>query len=93
MREIEIFYLTDCPYCRSARKAIGELIDEHPAYAGVGVRWIEERADPEAARSMDYYYVPAVFCNGRKLYEARPGHSFARIKAELRQAFEQVLRP
>ena len=42
---------------------------------------------------MDYYYVPAVFCNGRKLYEARPGHSFARIKAELRQAFEQVLRP
>ena len=38
MREIEIFYLTDCPYCRSARKAIGELIDEHPAYAGVGVR-------------------------------------------------------
>ena len=34
MKELEIFYLTSCPYCINARKAIDELTAENPAYAG-----------------------------------------------------------
>ena len=91
MKELEIFFLSDCPYCFNARKALRELMDEQPAYASVIVRWIEERANPEAAKSMDYYYVPSVFYRGKKLYEARPGQGYAEIKANLGNALERVI--
>ena len=30
MKKLTIFYLTECPYCANARKAIEELKEEHP---------------------------------------------------------------
>ena len=40
MKEIELFYLASCPYCRNAKKAIGELSAENPAYADIRIDWI-----------------------------------------------------
>lgn len=91
MKQIELFYLTYCPYCINARKAVGELKDECPAYRPIRIRWIEETEEAELAASRDYYYVPTLFCGGEKLYEARPGHDYARIKENIRRAFETVL--
>ena len=45
MREIEIFYLTGCPYCNNARKAVAELLKEDPAYQALSLKWIEENED------------------------------------------------
>ena len=42
MKEIELFYLKTCPYCRNAKRAIDELIEENPAYADIQIDWIEE---------------------------------------------------
>ena len=91
MKEIEIFYLKGCPYCMKARKAVGELQDEIPAYAGIGIKWIEESENPEIADSRDYYNVPSLFFKGEKLYEAKPLHGYETIKENIRSAFDRVL--
>ena len=67
MKDIEIFYLNGCPYCMKARKAIAELQAENAAYAGLGLKWIEENEDPETADSRDYYNVPSLFFGEEKL--------------------------
>ena len=92
MKELELFYLTNCPYCVSARRAAEELRAEKESYAALPIRWIEESEQPELAGARDYYYVPSVFLDGRKLYEARPGQSYETICDALRRAFDEALR-
>ena len=91
MKEIELFYLTSCPYCRNARRAIAELAEENPAYADIRIDWIEESEQPEIADARDYYSVPTIFWQGEKLYEAHFTHSYADIKDNIRAAFDRVL--
>ena len=91
MKEIELFYLSSCPYCRNAKKAIDELAGENPAYADIRIDWIEESEHPEIADVRDYYSVPTIFWQGEKLYEAHFTHSYADIKANIRAAFDKVL--
>ena len=91
MKEIEIFYLAGCPYCKNARKAIAELTEENPAYAGIGLRWIEESEEPALADARDYYSVPSLFFGDEKLYEAHFTHSYDTIKQNIRAAFDKVL--
>ena len=90
MRELELFYLKNCPYCSKARKAIEELREENPAFAALPIRWIEESEEPELAGSRDYYYVPALFYGENKLYETDPAHDYNKIKEEIRSAFASV---
>ena len=91
MREIEIFYLTGCPYCVNARRAAAELLEENPAYGALALRWIEENEEPELADSRDYFRVPSLFYEGDKLYECSPLHSYGAIKAHIRDAFDRAL--
>ena len=91
MNEIEIFYLTGCPYCVKARRAAAELMAEEPAYGTLRLRWIEENEEAELANSRDYYRVPSVFCNGDKLYECSPFQGYEAIKAHLKAAFDRAL--
>ena len=93
MREIEIFYLTGCPYCDHARRAVAELQREDPAYQALSLRWIEENQEPALADSYDYYRVPSLFYEGTKLYECSPLHGYEAVKAHIKSAFDQVLRP
>ena len=91
MREIEIFYLTGCPYCIHARKAAAELMEENPAYQALTLRWIEENEEPALADSRDYYRVPSLFYEGDKLYECSPLHGYEAIKEHFRAAFDRAL--
>ena len=91
MKQTELFYLTHCPYCINANKAIEELVRENPAYAQIAILRIEESKEPELAESRDYYYVPTLFYKGEKMYEAKPSHSYGIIKQSLREAFDRVL--
>ena len=91
MKEIELFYLTGCPYCEHARKAIDELQAENPAFGDITVQWIEENREPNRVKGHDYWYVPSLFYNGKKLYEAQPGQDYAAVKANVRRAFEETL--
>lgn len=91
MKPVELFYLRGCPYCVKARKAVEELRSESESYERVPVRWIEESEDVDYANEHDYYYVPSVYFSGRKLFEARPGDSLAKIKAGIRTAFDKAV--
>ena len=91
MKDIELFYLASCPYCRNAKRAIGELTEENPAYQDIRIDWIEESEQPEIADARDYYSVPTIFYRGEKLYEAHFTHSYDTIKQNIRAAFDRVL--
>ena len=91
MKELALFYLRGCPYCINARKAIGELLEETPAFGEIAIRWIEESEEPALVAGRDYYYVPSLFFRGKKLYEAKPSHGYEDIKGNIRAALEYVL--
>lgn len=91
MKKITAFYLHGCPYCASARKAIAELVMENPAYSKVEFCWYEETEHPEVVQGHSYYYVPVLFMDKEKLYEAQPGQSYAEIKKCIQTAMDNVL--
>ena len=91
MKELELFYLHGCPYCVMARKAITELTGETPAFGEIAIRWIEESEEPALVAGRDYYYVPSLFYQGEKLYEAQPGQSYETIREHIRAALERAL--
>ena len=91
-KKLTILHLDHCPYCHKARRALGELCEENPAYRGVAVEWIEEERESEAAsRYTDYYYVPTIYTGALKLYEAHPGDGYEKIKAEVKKALDAVV--
>ena len=92
MEQIRLFYLSDCPYCHDAKRALGELIASKSVYAGIPIEWVDERRHPEIVERFDYKYVPSIFCGTKKLFEAYPGQSYADIKAQIRAALDEILK-
>ncbi|MCH4167207.1 MAG: glutaredoxin [Megasphaera sp.] len=91
MKTITAFYLNGCPYCRNAKAALQELIQEEPAYSKVPVEWYEETEHPEAVKGHSYYYVPSLFIDDEKVYEAQPGQNYDTIKGYVKQALDKAL--
>lgn len=69
MKELTLFYLEHCPYCKRARGNMEELKGENPAYADIPVNMIEEIEQRELADQYDYYYVPTFYLDGEKISE------------------------
>lgn len=65
MKDVLMFYLDDCGYCRNARLALDELFAETPAYRDLKITKIEESREPELADRYDYYAVPSFFVDGK----------------------------
>lgn len=91
MKNITAFYLHSCPYCKGAKEALAELIEENPEYRKVTVDWYEETENPEAVKGHSSYYVPSMFIGTEKLYEAQPGQSYDEIKAHVKAALDAAL--
>ena len=68
-KEIELFYLPSCPYCKQALQWLEELKREDQRYSSVQVKLIDERMQKELADSRDYYLVPTFFVGGKKVHE------------------------
>ena len=92
MKNITAFYMNGCPYCKGAKEALAELIEENPAYRQVAVDWYEESEHPEVVQGHSYYYVPSMFIGTEKLYEAQPGQSYDDIKAHVKAALDAALK-
>ena len=92
MKEIIMIKIPGCPYCAKARKAIEELHGEEK-YKSVPVEEIDETTQPELAKpyGKDYYYVPSLFIDGKKQFEAKPGMDYDTIKAAVVKAFDEAL--
>ena len=59
-------------------------------YEGVEIDFIDENKEPAKTQPFagQYYYVPSIFMDGEKLYEAQPGHSYDKIYAEVKRVFD-----
>lgn len=89
--ELEMFYLTNCPYCHNASRAIDDLVKENPAYATVSIHRIEESQEPDLVAKRNYYYVPTFYLGDDKLYEAQPGQSYEEIRENVQRVLDAGL--
>lgn len=72
MNKITMFYLENCPHCKRAMNIIEELKSKNPKYSKLEFEFIEESKNVKVANAHDYYYVPAFFVKGEKLFEGVP---------------------
>ena len=91
MKKITAFYLEGCPYCRQAREALKELMNKNENYSKVSLEWIEENQHPEISEKFDYYYVPSMFIENKKIYEAHRGESFDECKENIKRVLETAI--
>lgn len=68
MKNIKLFYLEKCPFCKKAEKYIDEL-KKQEAYKDIEIEMIEESKHPEIANQYDYYYVPTFYIDEEKVHE------------------------
>lgn len=64
MKEVKLFIIKSCPYCRRAL----ELIDKYP-FNDAKLIIIDENEDRQLADAYDYYYVPSFYLNDVKIHE------------------------
>lgn len=69
MKQVKLFYLRNCPFCKRALQYIDEAREKHPELRGLEIEMIEESEHPEIADTFDYYYVPTFYVDGRKVHE------------------------
>jgi len=86
MKEITYFYLAGCPFCRAADRMIDELASENPEFAKIPVKKIEERENAALANQYDYFYVPCLWIENKKLHEG------AATKQKLRSVLEEAIK-
>jgi glutaredoxin 3 len=90
MKKITMIVMPGCPYCANAKKALAELTREGSALADVPVEMIDEVNEPDKASPYGdaYYYVPSLFMEGKKLYEASPSDSYDVIYHAVEKALQ-----
>ncbi len=92
MKTLTILYMRGCPYCRMAKKAVEALQSENARLAQVPVTWIDENREREAALPyQDYWYVPSLYIDHEKLYEAHPGDTYEAILEQVRLGLERAI--
>lgn len=69
MKNVKLFYLRDCPFCKKAMRYIDELKAAHPEFRDIEIEMIEESEQPEVANKYDYHYVPTFYLNEIKAHE------------------------
>ena len=69
MKDLTLFYLESCPYCKRARQYLEELRRENPSYAAIPLTMIEERQQRALADQYDYFYVPTFYIGDQKAAE------------------------
>ena len=88
--EIMVMEYPGCPFCRQARAIAAELMKEHPEYAKIAFRYVDETADEKFAASLGYYYTPSYFMDGKKIYEATPHEPASMMHQRLSELLAQL---
>ena len=86
MKKITLIKMTGCPYCAAAFKAIDELKKNYPP---IELEVIDKNFQAKLAEKFtDYYYVPSMYVDGKKIYEAHPGETYDECRANVRRVFD-----
>lgn len=83
MKDVKLFYLKNCPFCKKALAYLEEL-QQKPEYADIKIEMIEESEQVELADSYDYYYVPTFYIDEEKVHEG--GIYIAEVEEVLKKA-------
>ena len=86
MKNVKLFYLKHCPFCKKAIRYIEELKAQYAELACVDIEMIEESEQPDVADKFDYYYVPTFYVDGEKVHEG--GIYPEEVEAILRKVIE-----
>ena len=87
MKKVMYFYQPFCPFCVAASNYLSELIAENPAYGKIEIERIDETREWARADRYDYWYVPTLYVDGRKLHEG--ALTKAKLKEVLNAAMEE----
>lgn len=90
MKQVKMFYMQGCPYCRAAMQALADLKKEKPGYAQIPIELIDENEKPAIADSYDYYYVPTVYVDEKKSFEANRQDTYDTLKKKLKTALDEA---
>jgi len=71
MKEVKMFTMETCPYCKEAILLMEELCREHPEYKAVKIKKIDESEQVDRSK-YDYYYVPTFYVGDVKMHEGVP---------------------
>ena len=85
MKNIKMFVLASCPYCKQALRWTDELFAENPEYKALNIEEIDENERPDISDNYDYDLVPTYFIDDVKR------HSGAATKDLIRQIFNEAL--
>lgn len=86
MKKITLIKIEGCPYCAVAFKAIDELKKD---FTAATIEVVDQNFEPERAEKFtDYYYVPTMYVDGKKIYEAHPGETYDECFANVKKVFE-----
>ena len=91
MKKVTCFYIETCPYCKQAKKALAELIDQNPAYGNVEIDWIEENEHPDIADQYDYYACPSMFIGREKLYESHLFETYEECRNKVASVLDRAM--
>lgn len=86
MKEVKLFYLRECPFCKKALRYIEQAKAKHSELADIEIEMIEESEQADVANQYDYYYVPTFYIAGEKVHEG--GIFPDEVEQILRQALE-----
>ncbi len=67
MKEVKIFMLPGCPHCQ---KFLNEF-NQYTFGSDVSIEIIDESEKPEIAEKYNYFFVPTLFLNDKKLHEGK----------------------
>ena len=85
MKHVRMMILSHCPHCKRALAMMEDLKAKEPAFAAVEFEIVDEQLHPEIADTLDYYYVPCYFVDGKKIFEGVPSEE------KVRSVFEATL--
>ena len=86
MKKITLIKIEGCPYCAAAFKAINQLKKD---FTAATIEVIDKNFEPERVEKFtDYYYVPTMYVDGKKIYEAHPGETYDECFASVKKVFE-----
>lgn len=93
MKKITMLKMEGCPYCAQAFAAIKEIKAENPDFDKIAVEVIDKYEQRDLAKDFaeKYYYVPSMFIDGEKIYEAHPGESYGECLLSVKKVFRAAM--
>lgn len=92
MKKVTLIKIQGCPYCEQAYKAVDELKTKNKNFEPIEIEIVDENLQPEVAEKFsDYYYVPSMFVDGKKIYEANPSESYSECLQNVEKVFQAAL--